>query len=88
MGKAHNDRGGRPGDQQQPEQSRPATRAFTPTERGASVLVRMNIQISGTRNGEDWPAPGGTVEVPDAEAAQLVANGNAEAVEAEPAKKK
>ena len=34
--------------------------------------VRMTKHISGTRNGEPWPAIGETIEVPDHEADQLV----------------
>lgn len=41
----------------------------------------MNIQVSGTRDGADWPAPGETVDVSAVEAEELVANGVAEAVE-------
>lgn len=42
--------------------------------------VKMIQQISGTRNGVDWPAPGETVDVPEWEAADLVSNGFAEPV--------
>lgn len=35
--------------------------------------VTMRTQISGTRNGAEWPAPGGSMEVSDDEAAALVA---------------
>lgn len=37
--------------------------------------VQMVAGISGTRNGQDWPAPGGTLEVPEAEAGELIAAG-------------
>lgn len=40
-------------------------------------IIRMRSKISGTRDGIDWPAPGETLEVPNAEAAQLVAGGQA-----------
>lgn len=46
--------------------------------------VTMLCQISGTRDGVDWPAPGETIDVPDDEAASLVANGLAKAAD-EPA---
>jgi hypothetical protein len=34
-------------------------------------------QITGTRNNAAWPAPGETVDLPDAEAAKLCAAGRA-----------
>ena len=37
--------------------------------------VTMLAKISGTRDGEDWPARGETLEVSANEAAALVANG-------------
>lgn len=37
--------------------------------------VQMVAGISGTRNGQDWPAPGCTLDVPAAEAAELIAAG-------------
>jgi len=39
------------------------------------VKVKMQVYISGTRNGEAWPAAGGEVDLPDAEAAKYCANG-------------
>lgn len=48
-----------------------------------SPIVRMKSKISGTRDGSDWPAPGETLEVPEEEAAQLVAGGIA-VIDAEP----
>lgn len=47
------------------------------------MLVRMNRQITGYRNGEEWPAPGGTIEVPDHEGADLVRAGLATAANPE-----
>lgn len=41
--------------------------------------VTMKRQISGTRDGVDWPAPGESIDVPDEEAASLIVNGLAEA---------
>lgn len=35
----------------------------------------MIAGISGTRNGVDWPPVGGSVDVPDAEAADLIRAG-------------
>lgn len=51
------------------------------------MRVRMNIQISGTRDGVAWPAPGETVTLPDDEAKTLIASRAAEKVdEPKPAK--
>jgi len=44
------------------------------------VKVRMKTQITGTRNGVRWPAPGGEVSLPDNEGADLCAQGLAEPV--------
>lgn len=41
-------------------------------------LVRMRALVSGSRDGKKWPKPGETLEVPEAEAAQLIAQGIAE----------
>lgn len=49
------------------------------------MKVRMKRQISGTRDGVDWPAPGCDLVVPDDEGASLCALGMAEPV-AEPAR--
>jgi len=35
----------------------------------------VRAQISGTRNGEDWPAPGSTIELPEDEAKDYLAAG-------------
>lgn len=37
--------------------------------------VRMLVNISGTRDGEDWPAKGQTLDAPAAEAADLIRMG-------------
>jgi hypothetical protein len=42
----------------------------------------MNVQISGTRNGEDWPAPGEEITVADWEADDLIRNGQASSTDA------
>lgn len=42
-----------------------------------SKKVRMLTQISGTRNGEAWPNPGGFITVEDDEAEILIRNGQA-----------
>lgn len=39
------------------------------------MRVRMKVTLSGTRNGSDWPPAGGTVDLPDEEAADLVSGG-------------
>ncbi|QDY64873.1 hypothetical protein FQA45_00290 [Glutamicibacter halophytocola] len=43
-----------------------------------ATLVRMRALISGSRNGKKWPKPGQTIDLPEAEAAQLIAQGIAE----------
>jgi hypothetical protein len=40
----------------------------------------MKVQISGTRDGVAWPAPGQVVDLPDDEAAKLCGNGSASPV--------
>lgn len=47
------------------------------TERESVVSVRMKTGITGYRDGQPWPAVGETIELPEAEAAGLVANGYA-----------
>lgn len=44
------------------------------------MKVRMKVGISGTRSGEDWPPPGGTLIVDDEEGMALCAGGLAEPV--------
>lgn len=44
------------------------------------MRIRMRYQISGTRNGKDWPAPGGEMDLPTDEAVSLIGTGMAEAV--------
>lgn len=44
------------------------------------MKVKMKIDVSGSRNGQPWPARGETVELPDAEGADLCAAGMAEPV--------
>lgn len=39
------------------------------------MRVTMKVAITGTRNGDDWPPVGGTVDVPQDEAEHLVAAG-------------
>ena len=44
------------------------------------MKVKMIASITGTRDGQEWPAAGETVELPAAEAADLVEAGLAEPV--------
>lgn len=44
------------------------------------MKVRLKIDVSGTRNGAPWPARGEIVELPDQEAADMCANGQADPV--------
>ena len=44
----------------------------------------MRVQITGTRNAQRWPAPGGVVTLPDNEGADLCAQGLAEPVAERP----
>ena len=39
------------------------------------MKVRLRLQLTGTRDGEPWPPPGTVVDLPDHEAADLVAAG-------------
>jgi hypothetical protein len=45
------------------------------------MLVKMRARISGTRNGADWPEVGGTVDLPDAEAVDMLNAGLVEPAE-------
>lgn len=38
------------------------------------VKLIMAAHISGTRDGADWPLPGGEIDVPEAEAADMIRN--------------
>lgn len=55
----------------------PAKKAPARAKKGAAVRVAMLKFISGTRNGEAWPRPGGTIELPEHEAADLCTAGYA-----------
>ncbi len=44
------------------------------------MLVKMRGPVSGLRDGRPWPPVGGTIELPDDEAATLVRNRMAEPV--------
>jgi hypothetical protein len=52
------------------------------------MIVVMVAAISGPRNGIDWPRPGQTIDVPDREAAELIASGLAKAAPVAVAKAK
>lgn len=43
--------------------------------------VQIIAQISGLRNGVDWPSAGGIINLPDAEASDLIAAGLARGVD-------
>lgn len=49
----------------------------------ANKTVKMLVQISGTRDGKDWPAPGETISLPADEAEVLIKNGQAGAPKGE-----
>lgn len=46
------------------------------------TAVRLNISISGMRDGEPWPPKGATVDLPDQEASDMIAQGYVDAVDA------
>jgi hypothetical protein len=50
------------------------------------MKVRMRYQISGTRNGEKWPAANEVLTCGDAEGEQLIAGGHADPVSGSDAK--
>lgn len=45
------------------------------------MRVKLNVQMSGTRDGVPWPAVGSVVEVPDSEGRDMVSSGLAKAVD-------
>lgn len=45
------------------------------------ATIKMQANISGTRDGVEWPEIGGTVDVPDAEAEALAAAGMARIID-------
>jgi hypothetical protein len=44
------------------------------------MKVRMRVQVSGQRNGAEWPPVGSVIDLPDDEAAGYCAGGMAEPV--------
>ena len=48
------------------------------------MRIRLVGEMSGTRDGQDWPPRGSVVDLPDEEAAQLLARGMARPVEDAP----
>jgi len=42
--------------------------------------IKLKVTLSGTRDGIEWPPVGGSVDLPEAEAAQMIAAGLASAV--------
>lgn len=47
------------------------------------MRIQMKIHITGSRNGRPWPPKGGIVDLPDHEAADLIAAGHAQEVPAD-----
>lgn len=45
------------------------------------MKITMLVAITGTRDGQEWPDVGGTLDVPDREAADLIAVGYAKEVD-------
>ena len=45
------------------------------------MKVKMNTHLSGTRNGADWPAVDEVADLPDAEAADMIAAGLARIID-------
>ena len=50
------------------------------------MKVTMIVKLSGSRDGKDWPNVGEEIDVPDAEAVQLLGTGLARAVQSAPEK--
>jgi hypothetical protein len=48
------------------------------------VKIKLKVDLTGTRNGVDWPARGEEFEVPDEEGRELCASGIAEPVKEDP----
>jgi hypothetical protein len=48
--------------------------------RECAVKIRMRVDISGTRNGVEWPPRGSVIDLPDEEAAAYCERGMAEPV--------
>lgn len=44
------------------------------------MKIKLKVTLSGTRDGIEWPPVGGSVDLPEAEAAQMIAAGLASAV--------
>ena len=44
------------------------------------MRIKLKVHLSGTRNGAEWPGYGEEIELPDEEAASMVAAGMAEPV--------
>lgn len=48
------------------------------------ATIKLKVTISGTRDGVEWPPIGGAIDLPEAEAAQMIAAGLASAVTSAP----
>ena len=44
------------------------------------MKVRLRVNLTGTRNGEAWPPKGAEMELPEAEAQDMIRGGMAEAI--------
>ena len=53
-------------------------------EGDGDVSVKLNVTITGTRNGLDWPPRGGVITLPVSEAFDMIFAGMAEMVDSEP----
>lgn len=50
------------------------------------MRVRLLVEVTGTRDGEEWPPKGAEVDLPDVEAASMVRGGLAEVIPIDSAK--
>lgn len=60
-----------------PDPSEDAPEPLTSDPADGSLAVILKVQVSGTRDGKDWPAPGTLVVLPKEEALGLVRGGTA-----------
>lgn len=51
------------------------------------MKARVKVQPSGLLNGEPWPEPGKTVDLPESVTQGMIAAGDLEEIKATPAKK-
>lgn len=60
-----------------PDPSEVVPETLTADPKDGHLAVILKVQISGTRDGKDWPAPGTLVVLPEQEALGLVRGGSA-----------